>query len=189
MFKNHKWARLSCVHYTEWHFVLKCPGPWPPDYSPPLTHQQLARGSTLPTQLQARPCSSLLGPVLVPSKAICPIPPALSQHGREREFIPHDNRVGPSAALRFGGGGVPILNACDIRGPISSLISSPPFPGPSPCSRDSDFSSLLLPPHRAMTRGSLCLGRFPFITQRSIFPADSSCSTTSTTCRFPTLLL
>ena len=58
--------------------ALKCPGPWPPDCSPPPTHQQLARGSTLPTQLQARPCSSLPGPVLVPSKAICPIPLALS---------------------------------------------------------------------------------------------------------------
>lgn len=187
MFKNHKWARLSCVHYTEWHFVLKCPGPWPPDCSPSPTHQQLARGSTLPTQLQARPCSSLPGPVLVPSKAICPIPPAPSQHGSETEIFPHDYRVCPSASLRIRG--VPILNACDIRGPTSSLISSSPFPGPSPRSRDSDFSSLLLPSHRAMTRSSLCLGRFPFITQRSIFPADSSCSPTPTTCRFPTLLL
>ena len=124
MFKNHKWARLSCVHYTEWHFVLKCPGPWPPDYSPPLTHQQLARGSTLPTQLQARPCSSLLGPVLVPSKAICPIPPALSQHGREREFIPHDNRVCPSAALRIGGGGSQFSMPVTSGGP-SPLSSHP----------------------------------------------------------------
>ena len=128
--------------------------------------------------ISARPC---LGPLQ--GHLPHPSSPVLAQ---QREIFPHDNRVCP-AALRVRG--VPILNACDIRGPISSLISSPPFPGPSPCSRDSDFSSLLLPPHRAMARGSLCLGRFPFITQRSIFPADSSCSTTSTTCKFPTLLL
>lgn len=120
-----------------------------------------------------------------PRPSVPSLQPRLSTAAKQ--IFPHDYQVCPSASLRIRG--VPILNACDIRGPTSSLISSSPFPGPSPRSRDSDFSSLLLPPHRAMTHSSLCLGRFPFITQRSIFPADSSCSPTPTTCRFPTLLL
>lgn len=57
MFKNHKWPRLSYVHYTKWHFVLKCwgsirPRVQPPDHSPPRSlHRPDTRGSA------ALPCS------------------------------------------------------------------------------------------------------------------------------------
>lgn len=106
MFKNHKWPRLSCVHYTKWHFVLKCTGTvvWgqPTDHSPSQSHKQLdgGRAAPLPTPLQARPFSflaSLLRSFLWPSAFVLPV---LSQHSCATDvhpiFISHTHSYSPN---------------------------------------------------------------------------------------------
>lgn len=155
------------------------------DCSPPHPHQQLARGSTLPTQPRpghAHLCQALSSG---PSKAICPIPPALLPARQRNRFFHTTIRC---VLLLPEDQGVPIPNACDIRGPTSSLISSSHLPW-SPTTLQGQMTFPLLLPLIGDDTHSPLPGKVSLITQRSIFPADSSCSPTPTTCRFPTLLL
>lgn len=104
----------------------------------PTADQRKRSPHTAPGQvmlISARPClGPLQGHLSHPSSPV-------SARQRERDFSARPSGVSCCCPEDQG---ILILNACDIKGPISSLISSPFFPDPSPRSRDSDFSRLLL---------------------------------------------
>lgn len=107
LFKNHKWPRLSCVHYTKWHFVLKCTGTivqgQPPDHSPPQSHKQRDGGSAAPlparTPGQATVISFIFVTVLSVAFCSCPSSPVSAQ---QHEGCSHNTTWSSlSSALRI----------------------------------------------------------------------------------------
>lgn len=106
MFKNHKWARLSYVHYTKWHSGLGCRGPPDRTHARPLADSWTEEVAPLPAPTPAQPSSSLPGPVAVLSVAVRGMFP----HGHpDLSHCPEDESSSPQAL---------VIGQC-----LSSLIS------------------------------------------------------------------
>lgn len=125
LFKNHKWARLSCVHYIEWHLLYSnAQGLGPLTVvrpNSPTAGQRKHPPHPAPGQamlISARPC-------LVPPRPSVPsLQPRLSTAAKQ--IFPHDYQVCPFCFLRTGG--VPLSMPVTSGGPPPLLISSSLLP-------------------------------------------------------------
>lgn len=95
LFKNHKWPRLSCVHYTKWHFVLKfmstvIQGHFP-DHSSAQSHKQLDGGSAGPLPVPTPGQATLICfiSVMIPSVAFCCCPSSPVSTEQIKGMFPH----------------------------------------------------------------------------------------------------